>query len=340
VRWTLGEAEALGLTGFGALASYVPALLDGRRDDAADALAELLPEPVDHVLVQADLTAVAPGPLHADLASKLATMTETESRGGASVHRFTNASVRRALESGWTAAELHDFMASVSRTPVPQPLVYLVDDVARTYGQLRVGAAASFVRSDDPAVLAEILAHPSSVSLGARRIAASVLVSDLDPETLLERLAQMGFAPVAEAADGSVVVARSEPKRAPIVPASGPVHTKHPAADDTVVAAAVRAIRAGDRSAASRPEAAPPVQLGRTASPEIITELRRALGKGATLWIGYVDNHGASSERVIDPVRLEGGWLTAFDHRSGEVRSFAVHRISGVHIPASASPAE
>jgi predicted DNA-binding transcriptional regulator YafY len=124
------------------------------------------------------------------------------------------------------------------------------------------------------------------------------------------------------------------------VPASGPVHTKHAAADDTVVAAAVRAMRAGDRSAASRPEAAPPVQLGRSASPEIITELRRALGKGATLWIGYVDNHGASSERVIDPVRLEGGWLTAFDHRSGEVRSFAVHRISGVHIPATAGPAE
>lgn len=335
VRWTLREAEALGITGHGALASYAPAMLNGNAQDAAAAVADLLPKPVDHVLVQADLTAVAPGPLRADLARSLAAMTETESRGGASVHRFTAASVRRALESGWTTAEIHEFIAMVSRTPVPQPLSYLVDDVARTYGRLRVGAAASFVRSDDPAVLAEIQAHPSAVSLGARRIAPTVLASDLDPETLLERLARMGFDPVAEGADGTVMITRSEPLRAADRPASGPVRITRPAADESVVAAAVRAIRAGDRSAASRPDAETPAQLGRSASREIMSELRRALANGATLWIGYVDNHGATSERMIDPVRLEGGWLAAFDHRSGEVRSFAVHRISGIHTPAT-----
>lgn len=335
VRWTLREAEALGVTGHGALASYMPALLDGRPGVAVDAVADLMPEPVDHLVVQADLTAVAPGPLRADLARSLVTMTETESRGGASVHRFTAASVRRALESGWTAAQMHEFIGSVSRTPVPQPLIYLVDDVARMYGRLRVGAAASFVRSDDPSVLAEILAHRSAVSLGARRIAPSVLASDLNPEVLLDRLARMGFEPVAEAADGTVAIAHSEPLRAASRPAPGPVHTTRPAADESVVTAAVRAIRAGDRSAASRPEAAAPAQLGRSASPTIMAELRRALANGSTLWIGYVDNHGATSERMIDPVRLEGGWLAAFDHRSGEVRSFAVHRISGIHAPAA-----
>lgn len=333
VRWTLREAEALGFTGHGALASYVPALLDGRPGAAVDAVADLMPEPVDHLVVQADLTAVAPGPLRADLARSLAAMTETESRGGASVHRFTAASVRRALESGWTAAQMHEFIGSVSRTPVPQPLTYLVDDVARTYGRLRVGAAASFVRSDDPSVLAEILAHRSAVSLGARRIAPSVLASDLNPEVLLDRLARMGFEPVAEAADGTVAIAHSEPQRAPSRPAPGPVRTTQPAADESVVTAAVRAIRAGDRSVASRPETTAPAQLGRSASPTIMAELRRALANGSTLWIGYVDNHGATSERMIDPVRLEGGWLAAFDHRSGEVRSFAVHRISGIHTP-------
>jgi len=64
--------------------------------------------------------------------------------------------------------------------------------------------------------------------------------------------------------------------------------------------------------------------------PRTLADLRRALDDGATVWIGYVDHHGATSERVVDPVRLEGGWLAAYDHRSGEVRSFAVHRISGV----------
>ncbi len=46
--------------------------------------------------------------------------------------------------------------------------------------------------------------------------------------------------------------------------------------------------------------------------------------------IGYVDNHGTSTERVVDPVSVEGGWLTAHDHRSDDTRTFAVHRITTV----------
>ena len=52
--------------------------------------------------------------------------------------------------------------------------------------------------------------------------------------------------------------------------------------------------------------------------------------------IGYVDNHGTSTERVVDPVRVEGGWLTAYDHRSDDTRTFAVHRITTVR-PAAAA---
>ena len=47
--------------------------------------------------------------------------------------------------------------------------------------------------------------------------------------------------------------------------------------------------------------------------------------------IGYVDNHGTATERLVDPVRVDGGWLTARDHRADDVRQFAVHRIRTVH---------
>jgi predicted DNA-binding transcriptional regulator YafY len=33
-------------------------------------------------------------------------------------------------------------------------------------------------------------------------------------------------------------------------------------------------------------------------------------------------------ERVVDPVHVEAGWLSAYDHRTADVRSFAVHRIT------------
>jgi predicted DNA-binding transcriptional regulator YafY len=58
--------------------------------------------------------------------------------------------------------------------------------------------------------------------------------------------------------------------------------------------------------------------------------LREAIETGATIVIGYVDNQGASSDRVVDPLSLDGGSLTAHDHRSDDVRTFAVHRITTV----------
>ena len=61
-----------------------------------------------------------------------------------------------------------------------------------------------------------------------------------------------------------------------------------------------------------------------------MTALRQAVAARASVLIAYVDNHGASTERIIDPLGLEGGWLTALDHRSEEIRTFAVHRITSV----------
>ena len=161
VAWAVAEAAVLGLTGLGGLASYARLLLAGDTAAAGAALAQLLPAPVDHVLVQADLTAVAPGPLESALARTLQLVADVESRGGATVYRFTPGSVRRALDTGWSAAEIHDFLGSVSRTPVPQPLTYLVDDTARTFGTVRVGYAEAFLRADDEAALTELRAPPA-----------------------------------------------------------------------------------------------------------------------------------------------------------------------------------
>jgi len=59
-------------------------------------------------------------------------------------------------------------------------------------------------------------------------------------------------------------------------------------------------------------------------------KLREAVETGASVLIGYVDNHGTRSERVVDPRSVEGGTLTAHDHRADDLRSFAVHRITSV----------
>ena len=330
VGWALAEAAHLGLTGLGGMSAAGRAMLNG-DGKAAAVLAPLLPQPVDHVLIQADLTAVAPGPLESVLARKLQLVADVESRGGATVYRFTPGSVRRALDVGWSAAEVHDFVGDISRTDVPQPLSYLIDDTARTFGTLRVGHAEAFIRADDETALSELLHHPSAGSLGLRRIAPTVLVSSTPIDLLLPRLRELGAAPVVEATDGTVRVARADQRRARTPKQPRGVHLR--AARDTAhVAHVVTAIRAGDRAASSRP-ADPEARLTPSGS---LVALRDAVESRATVLIGYVDNHGASSERVVDPLKVEGGWLTAYDHRSDDTRTFAVHRITAVR-PAAAA---
>ncbi|URM90933.1 helicase-associated domain-containing protein [Streptomyces sp. MRC013] len=353
--WALAEAELLGVTGRGALSAHGRALVEsahgrapaepahdrapaeGVGEDAAVALlAPLLPEPVDHVLLQADLTAVAPGPLRRPLADALAVLADVESKGGATVYRFTPASVRRALDAGRTAADLHAFLAAHSRTPVPQPLAYLVDDVARRHGHLRVGAASSYVRCDDDAVLGEILADRRSASLGLRRLAPTVLAAGADPAALLEGLRSMGFAPAAESAGGDVLVTRARAHRTPPRTPPVPVPDGPPSPDDALLEAAVRAIRAGDL-AATVPRKEPGTADARAGGPpprtspaETLATVQAAALTGSAVWIGYVNADGAASQHVIAPVRVEGGHVTAYDHTADGVRTFPLHRITGV----------
>ncbi|WP_031478862.1 helicase C-terminal domain-containing protein [Streptomyces bicolor] len=372
-RWALSEAEMLGVTGRGALSGHGRALLGARLPEhtsegpvgpgdklpvhhrpapaaeplspteqavataaAARLLSPLLPEPLDHVLLQADLTAVAPGPLRRPLADMLDVLADVESKGGATVYRFTPGSVRRALDAGRSASDLHAFLAEHSRTPVPQPLAYLIDDVARKHGHLRVGAASAYVRCDDDAMLNEILADKRAAGLRLRRLAPTVLAAQADPATLLEGLRAMGFAPAAESAEGDVLITRADAHRTPPRTAPEPVPDGPPTPDATLLTAAIRAIRAGDVASTTprKPSASAPAvtggELPRTTSAETLATMQAAVLTGEALWIGYVNAEGAASQRVIAPVRVEGGFVTAYDHTADEVRTYPLHRITGV----------
>ncbi|MFH8467472.1 helicase-associated domain-containing protein [Streptomyces sp. NPDC017991] len=388
-RWTLTEAESLGITGRGALSAHGRALLGAPPGASAPApaagpgdklpvhhrhphhlvpspeprspaelasaaalagrlLAPLLPEPLDHVLLQADLTAVAPGPLRRPLADVLDVLADVESKGGATVYRFTPGSVRRALDAGRSASDLQAFLTAHSRTPVPQPLAYLIDDVARRHGHLRIGAASAYVRCDDDAVLNEIIADKRSQGLRLRRLAPTVLAAQADPAALLEGLRAMGFAPAAESAEGDVLITRAHARRTPPRTAPEPVPDGPPSPDTTLLGAAIRAIRAGDLastaprkpSASGSPGSAatsgssagaePNGTLPRTSSAETLATMQAAVLTGGTLWMGYVNAEGSASQHVIAPVRVEGGFVTAYDHTADEVRTYPLHRVTGV----------
>lgn len=356
-REVLAEAATLGVTGLGALTSYGRLLLAdtealssedplGVRTDPEDqstavrALDALLPEPVDHFLVQADLSVVVPGPPEPTLAAELDLVAEHESAGGASVHRVTPASVRRALDAGWSAEDLHELFRRRSRTPVPQGLSYLVDDVARRHGGLRAGPAGAYLRSDDEALLTEVLADRRLESLSLRRLAPTVLVTPYQVGRMLGALRDAGYAPVPEDGAGSVVLARPRTRRAP---ARVPVTTRPadplaaPRLTQPRLLGIVEQIRRGEAAArAARraptvlrgtvPEGAGPVAL--PGHRDALAVLQQAVRDKALVWVGYVDAHGATASRLVRPVSIGAGYLRAEDERTEMLHTFALHRIT------------
>jgi hypothetical protein len=327
IRWALAEAATLGVTGRGALTSYGRALLAG--DDPAGPLAAQLPEPLDHVLVQADLTVVAPGPLQPDLAAEMTLVADVESAGGATVYRVTPASVRRALDFGRAAGELHALFAQRSRTPVPQSLTYLIDDVARRHGGLRAGAASAYVRSDDEALLAEILADRRSEPLRLRRLAPTVLVSGVPTNRLLDTLRDAGYAPVVEDASGGLVLSRPDARRAPV--RSRPIRpgADLPTLDDGHLADAVKALRRGDEAARSaRRSPVTTTELPGASTATTLAVLQHAARERQRVLLGYVDAHGGTLARKVLPLSIGAGYLRAEDDRSDTMHTFALHRIT------------
>lgn len=334
---TFAEGLLLGMMVEGALSTAARALITDAPKDreakAAAAMAAAMPALVDHVLIQADMTIIAPGPVATSLGAALRRVADIESRGHASVYRISESSIQRALESGWDAAQIRGVLTAASTTGLPQALGYLIDDTARRHGAVRVGTASSYLRCDNEATISTILADRRLRTLDLARIADTVIVSQAPSGELISGLRSAGYAPAAEAPDGTVVVRNLRQHRAPS-PRHRRIATARPD-PTTLITAAVKGLRAGDRAAhAPRQNTiAGPAgvsEMKATTSTAIIAAIRTAISEATPLWIGYADTDGTTTEQIIDPIRISGGTVTAFDHRTEQVRGFMVARISGV----------
>jgi predicted DNA-binding transcriptional regulator YafY len=107
---------------------------------------------------------------------------------------------------------------------------------------------------------------------------------------------------------------------------------------DAALLSAVHALRAADHARAERARELDRIGVGEQAPPVleqldpvgVLTVIRDAVTAREPVWIGYVDAAGQFGRRLVDPVSVDAGRITAFDRMAGEVRSFSVHRVTGV----------
>ena len=321
VAHLLDEAHAVGLTGRGALSTPARALLNDGPEAATAAMAKTLPEPIDYFLVQADLTVVVPGPLKRELSEELAAVATVESAGAAMVYRVSEASVRHALDTGRTADGLQTFFQMNSKTPVPQGLTYLINDVARRHGQLRVGMAASFLRCEDPTLLAHAIAAPALSGLEVRLLAPTVAVSQAPISEVLTALRESGFAPAAEDSSGAIVELRRRGARVSAVLPLRRLYRALPKPNTETLGAVVSMLRRVHDISGGGTRIDPTMA---------IALLQQAAVHGKDVLMGYVDAAGVATQRVVTPISVHGGHLMAFDPAQGRIREFAVHRVTSV----------
>jgi hypothetical protein len=333
IEWIAREAEWLGITGQGALSTYGKLFLAGDDLDVVDAD---LPKTVDHILIQSDNTAIAPGPLEHEVSQELDLIADIESRGAATVFRFSEASLRRGLDHGRTGEEILAFLKKTSKTPVPQPLEYLIGDISKKHGKLRVGNASSFIRCEDTALITQIIKDKKVEALGLRRIAPEVLICTHDAHDAMNILRAAGYLPAGEDSQGLLLsgprIQRAQSKaRPPRIVGEFEQPEAH------ILEIAIRTIRTGEKSSAKQStlrdiSSEALGSLPRTTANETLEILTKYLTEGPSksLSIGYADNNGLVSHRIIDPLKISAGSLMARDHATGEVLTFRIPRITGV----------
>ncbi len=207
----LGDLHVLGLMKDNQLTAAARALILGDPQRVIELVSGEFPEPMSTFTVQGDLTAIAPGELRSDIAAELGVLADVESRGGATLLRFTDDSLNRAMDRGRSPEAIADFLARHARPSVPQALSVLVNDVGRRHGRIRTGASSSYLRADDPAVLAAVVNSRKLAKANLRLLAPTVAVSDLDPPKLLKAVRDAGFAPMPEDGGGNVIASVADP---------------------------------------------------------------------------------------------------------------------------------
>jgi hypothetical protein len=190
VEQLVGEARILGLVpaqGPVGLTHAGRLLVSG-----VEALEAALGDAAASFTVQGDHSVVAPPDVHPDLAAQLERISHLESDAGARIYRITPEDTVRALDAGWTAETILEFLVDHSTVSIPQNVERTIRDAADRHGRLQVGSAATWVASDDPAALTRAVAVKAA---RLESITPTLAVSALPRDKVLAALRAKGLAP-------------------------------------------------------------------------------------------------------------------------------------------------
>lgn len=275
--------------------------------DFAETISELLPDYAESVVIQSDLTAVATGPVHPDLAQRLDSLADIETRGQGTVYRFTEKSIERALHTGLSRTDIVDTLRECSSTGVPQPLEFLIDGVASRLNRVQVASARGAVIVDDPDELDALLADPLLIPAQLTRVAPTVALAGISSDRLRVLLEGAGTSTLTEAPT-------AQPQRAP--KQTAPAVTRRTA---RIADADLDRYIAGVRSSAEADDGDPASTSG---------ILRSAIDRQQSVAVTLARADGSSTTITLTPTAITGGRVRGT--RNGSEIAASLSRIISV----------
>ena len=311
-------AELLGLTSGQAPTRAAVSLLREGPEAARARVADLLPDAIEQVYLQHDLTVVAPGPLAPGLDARLRVIADVESAGLAATYRITEGGIQRALTAGETADSLRSFLEGISLTGVPQPLDYLLQQSAERHGRYRVervvgsadlpAGAVTVVSSDERASVDTLEVDHALAPLALQRVDARRVATTFDRDTVFWALSDERY-PVVVVDDGG--------ETAP--PARRRLHRPTPVPPRDAVRDMVERLTAGSEASSETTDRA-----------WITRQLDAAVKGRLTVTIAIAMPDGSTSKLEMEPTGVGGGRVRGRDKKSDVERTLPLSHVVSV----------
>lgn len=286
-------------------------VLTGQLDEAVASVDALLPEYIDHILVQSDLTIIAPGPLRPDLESRLRALAHVESRSVASTYRLSPVLIARAMDAGASAAEITDFITSISSTGIPQPVAYVIADVGAKHATVRVRPVSHGTRisCSDPALAARLTADVALRALGLSAESDKELLSPHDSSVVMRNLRAEKYPAALETESGDIT---------PWEPASAPLT----ATSQTISAIDALLERLNAQS----------VPSGQSDEQWLVRQIELAIRNRTLVNVTVTLPDGSTREFLIDPRGLSNGRFRGLDRKSQVERTLPLASITTLSV--------
>ncbi len=303
-------ANDAGLSAGHRATELLPLVLSGQFEAARTRLEAHLPRIKDELIVQADLTLIAPGPVTTRTEIAIRQFADIENVGIASSYRMNAASLSLAQELGLKVSNIRELLTDLSGKPLPQPVEYLLREAEQRFGRLQIwpktSDAACTLRSNDSLLLTEILNDSRLRPFGFWASNAASLASRFEPEVVYHGLRDLGYVAVLVDANGSV--------QAPSHHLAWTDSTENAQADAKL--AMVAALRDADIKAGAEPD-----------DQDLHRQLQLAIKTKSELNVVMSGRDGAIVEFRLLPTSLANGRLRALDRKADAERTLPVERI-------------